>query len=152
MEKHLLNDKWSMWIHEVNDKNWGMDSYKKVYTFNTIEDFWLFYKNINSYEKYQFFLMRDGIKPVWEDEKNIKGGAYSYIISKNLSKDSWVNLSMKMIGETLTNDSDDIINGITYNPKRTTCNIKIWNKECKKTNQRKLNLPYKLKIRYRKHK
>ena len=38
-----LKNKWTIWIHDLYDKNWAIDSYKKLYSFDTIEGFWTFY-------------------------------------------------------------------------------------------------------------
>ena len=44
-----LFSKWTVWYHNCNDKNWDLNSYKNLFEFDTIEDFW---KLINSIEKY----------------------------------------------------------------------------------------------------
>ena len=152
MNKNIypLKNKWTVWIHDLYDKNWNLKSYKKLYTFDTIEDFWTFYKNIDCFNKYMYFLMKNDILPIWENESNINGGAFSYITPKNNSKNSWINLSMKLIGETLTMDNMDQINGASFSPKANICIIKIWNKDCK--NMFNINLDDDIKLRYKPHK
>ena len=44
-----LNDTWVIWIHKITDKNWLKESYKPIYSFNTIQDFWKFYNAIEDY-------------------------------------------------------------------------------------------------------
>ena len=128
---HKLKNNWTIWIHDIYNKKWNIESYKKLYTFDTIESFWIFFNNIDCYDKYMFFLMKNNIRPIWEDKSNIEGGAFSFIVSKNISKKNWLELSMKLIGETLTADNMDDINGASYSPKANVSIIKIWNKNCR---------------------
>ena len=65
-----------MWAHLPHDTNWGIDSYKPIYTFDSIEAIVTLYKIIpdNMVKNCMLFLMREGIIPTWEDEKNRNGG------------------------------------------------------------------------------
>ena len=74
LDKNILNDEWVLWCHDIKDSNWGKDSYIKVYSFNTIEDFWKLYKNLNNVDNIMLFLMKKGIFPLWEDMHNRDGG------------------------------------------------------------------------------
>ena len=126
--KNKLNDKWVLWCHDIKDSNWGKDSYIKVYSFDTIEDFWKLYKNLNSIDNIMLFLMKDGIFPLWEDDKNRNGGAWSYKIKKNQNFDIWKNLSMSLVGGWITDDNQlySDITGISINPHLFTSVVKIW--------------------------
>ena len=35
---HHLNSNWTMWAHLPHDTDWSLNSYKKIYTFKTIEE------------------------------------------------------------------------------------------------------------------
>jgi len=68
----LLNSKWILWSHDLYDNNWSINSYDKIFEFNTINDFWKLYNNFNllgGLNKKNYFLMREGIMPIWEDKK-----------------------------------------------------------------------------------
>ncbi len=145
---HKLQNSWTIWVHDLYDTNWDINSYKKIYEFNTIEDFWVFFNNkdaISSFDNYMYFLMKTNIPPIWENKCNINGGAYSYIISKNSAKQAWIKLCIKLIGETLTHD--DILHGTSYSPKPNISIIKIWNKNS--SIQCNLNINVDVKIRYK---
>lgn len=132
--KHKLNDVWTLWAHLPHDTNWEKDSYIKLHTFNFLEELLCLYKNIdkNLIQNSMFFLMRDGIFPSWEHEKNINGGCFSYKVSDNDIYNTWIQLSFSIIGEVLTNDEDLMknINGITISPKKNFGIIKIWTSNC----------------------
>ena len=77
------------------------------------------------------FLMRKGIQPTWEHEKNRHGGCFSYKINNRQVTNSWKNLSYVLLGETLTESKlSKYINGITISPKKNFCIIKIWLSNC----------------------
>ena len=73
------------------------------------------------------FLMRDGIQPTWEDEKNRKGGCFSYKVANKFVTTAWKQLSYTLMGETLTKDINlrPTINGITISPKKNFCIMRM---------------------------
>jgi hypothetical protein len=148
-----LNDTWVIWIHKITDKNWLKESYKPIYSFNTIQDFWKFYNAIEDYNTNMYFLMREGVFPLWEDAKNRDGGCWSYIIEKDEIREHWTNISAKMIGESITSTHLMDINGISLSPRTNVGVIKIWNKNSELEEQIKLNIEeqYLNAIRYKLH-
>jgi len=78
-------------------------------------------------------LMRDGIEPTWEDEKNRKGGCFSYKIANKEVLSLWKNLSYMLLGENLADNTQLMtsINGITISPKKHFCIVKLWLATCK---------------------
>lgn len=125
-----LDDSYTLWLHNVFDNDWSINGYKKIYTFNTLEDGISLIENINSelVEKTMLFLMKNTIKPIWEDEKNYNGGCFSYKINNNFVYDVWKNISYRLIGNTINEDINIInnITGLSISPKKTYCIIKIW--------------------------
>ena len=131
-----LKSKWVLWVHKVNDSDWGLDSYEKICTIDSVEKFWLIYNNWDEHlprlDMGIFFLMRDGIFPKWEDSRNINGGCWSMRVSRNDICNTWNELTMAMVGEYLCLDDDknSEINGLSISPKKNFCVIKIWNSQC----------------------
>ena len=82
------------------------------------------------------FLMKDGVKPIWEDPKNRDGGCFSYKISNKLVYDVWKELSYVLVGETISSQPSFVTNvtGITISPKKNFCIIKIWMSNCSNQN------------------
>jgi hypothetical protein len=155
-QTNLLNNTWIVWIHKIYDTNWLKESYKQLYSFNTIEEFWKFYKAIPDYSTNMYFLMREGVFPLWEDAKNRNGGTWSYIIEKDDINSHWIQMSAKMIGEIITNTNKhkNDINGISLSPRTNVAIIKIWNKTKSLEKSISLNLdePYSNALRYKVHK
>ncbi len=147
--EHKLNGKWVMWIHKIYNKSWEKDTYIKVHEFDTIESFWVFYNTIDNFTTNMFFLMRDGIFPRWEDESNVNGGVWSYIVQKHEVNSCWIDISIKTIGEILTDEEYlNDINGISLSPRTNVGIIKIWNSDKDKTYELHIDDKYKKDLRY----
>ena len=130
---HKLYDNWTMWAHLPHDTDWSLSSYKKIVSLETIEESLAFFESFPEVmtKNCMLFLMRNGIQPIWEDEKNKKGGCFSYKINNRNVAYSWKNLSYVLLGETLTTpELSKHINGITISPKKNFCIIKIWLENC----------------------
>lgn len=130
-EKITFKNKWVVWIHPNSSDDWTLKGYTKIMEIENIADFWSFMNNfkILNYMDHQFFVMRDGITPLWEDIHNKNGGASSLRISafsENLL-DIWELMCLLTVNENICSDSDDI-NGISFNLKRDLTVIKLWNK------------------------
>ena len=127
-DKHKLNCSWNIWYHHQKN-NWKLDSYNKIFKINSIESFWEFSNNIEligGINSQHYFMMRENITPIWEDERNKTGGCWSIKIPMEKSYELWIKLSMYLIGETITND-DLLVNGISICPKNTSTSVvKIW--------------------------
>jgi len=93
-----------------------------------VEKFWKIYNSLPELADIMLFLMRDDIKPMWEDERNKNGGAYLYKIHNNKLSDIWTEVSCAVIGETLhTNfEMSKKITGISISPKFQTTTLRVW--------------------------
>jgi hypothetical protein len=140
-----LNNKWILWYHDPLDTNWEIGSYKNLHEISSIKEFWEIYKFMDNtiVENSMLFMMRDGIKPLWEDEKNVPGGCWSFKISKGNLYNTWLNLSAYLCGENLIANKKNfnLLNGISISPKKNFCIVKIWNSDKK---QNKLDLLNKI--------
>ena len=75
---HLLNSKWTLWYHKSNDSDWSLESYIKLASFSSIEEFSIVYNSLKPthVQNAMLFLMRDKINPIWESEENRDGGCF----------------------------------------------------------------------------
>ena len=132
--ENKLYDKWTLWGHLPHDTNWTFESYIRILTFNTVEEIIMLLETLPNeiITNCMLFIMRDGIKPMWEDPKNVKGGCFSYKINNKNVVSIWKNLSYSLVGESLTDqvNARQVINGITISPKKNFCIVKIWFSNC----------------------
>jgi len=138
-----LYDKWVLWAHLPHDTDWSFKSYKPIMELSNVEEAVMLYKILpeKMVKNCMLFLMRKGITPMWEDEKNRLGGCFSYkIINKNVYN-VWKFASFCLVGEMLTKNKDmgKYINGITISPKKSFCIIKVWIENCKYQDTNKIN-------------
>jgi hypothetical protein len=132
-ENFDLKNKWVLWFHKVNDNNWSVESYTKVYEINTYYDILFIIKEIDNITSGMFFIMKEGIIPIFEDENNINGGYWSLRISKKDSIDCWEKLLYYICVDNITIDvnHETKINGMSVSPKINNCIFKIWNSDFK---------------------
>ena len=132
-DTHKLYNNWTLWAHLPHDTDWSLSSYKEIVTLDTMESALSIFENLPEVmvKNCMLFLMRKGVQPTWEDEKNRSGGCFSYKINNRNVAYSWKNLSYVLLGETLIKpELCDIINGITISPKKNFCIIKVWLANC----------------------
>lgn len=137
-EFNLLSDKWTLWAHLPHDTDWSISSYKKIYTMGTVEDSIALTETLPDVlvKNCMLFLMKEGIKPIWEDPKNRAGGCFSYKISNKCVYEVWKELSYVLVGESISSQPSFVANvtGITISPKKNFCIIKIWMSNCANQN------------------
>ena len=129
--QHALNDKWKLYYHLPQDKNWSVSSYSVIMSdIDTAEKVISLNEFIHDsvIKNCMLFVMREGITPMWEDPRNRNGGCFSYKISNKFVPEVWKKLFYLMTGETLCKDMNHSqnVNGITISPKKNFCIIKIW--------------------------
>lgn len=125
-----LNSQWDIWYHHSID-DWNIKAYRKIFEIKTVNEFWKFFNNIDclgGINNLHFFMMRQGITPIYEDQKNRNGGVWSMLTQPNKSYSLWETIAVKMIGETLVKDSLSIT-GLSINLKNGIPVIKIWNND-----------------------
>lgn len=123
-----------------------------VASFNSVETFWHTYRHIKRpsdiSEKVDFHLFKKGIKPVWEDTANCKGGKWILRLKKGLSSRYFENLILAMIGEQFLVGEE--ICGAVCSVRNQEDILSLWNKNAsnvgatnriRDTLRRILNLP-----------
>jgi translation initiation factor 4E len=134
---HEFKDKWVLWFHDPSNSDWSLASYENLYTITSIEDFWELFSILDGrkIQEGMFFIMKENIEPLWENEKNCDGGCWSYKINKRDVYQAWVELSIALCIENILKDEENqsIINGISISPKKTFCILKVWNNTSEKS-------------------
>jgi translation initiation factor 4E len=147
----VLKSSWSIYYHTFADDDWSIESYNKLFTFNTIEEYWKFMNNLPCLSNGMFFIMRGEILPIWEDDSNKNGGAWTLFVSNNQIETYFINISAHMVNEQLINLPNEI-NGLSITPKHKSFSIKIWNKNMNESKNVKFNEQVNLvALGYKKH-
>ena len=121
-EMHKLSRKWTIYAHLPHDTDWTLDSYKTLFTTDKMEEFITLTESLPDQliSNCMLFIMKDDIKPIWEDVHNKNGGCFSYKISNKSVPAIWRKFSYKLVGNTLfkSDKTKNNINGITISPKK----------------------------------
>eukprot|EP01121_Diplochlamys_sp_Union-15-3_P012088 TRINITY_DN3579_c0_g1_i1.p1 TRINITY_DN3579_c0_g1~~TRINITY_DN3579_c0_g1_i1.p1 ORF type:complete len:200 (-),score=27.41 TRINITY_DN3579_c0_g1_i1:57-656(-) len=144
------------------------ESYEKTIQplgeFNTVEDYWTLYNHIVRPNDLQYScdyqLFKAGIKPMWEDEANKRGGKYIIRVPKKtrLASKWWEDLLLALIGEQF--GVDDEICGVVVSIRYQEDIISVWNRNAdniearniiQDTLKRVFNLPPTTSLEYKPH-
>ena len=138
IEKELsyrsLKNNWTFYLHLHDTREWNLASYNNILRFHSVEHAILLNDEIHYdlIKKSMMFLMKEDIKPMWEDINNKEGGCFSFkVINKDIEQ-VWKEVYFHVIGSTITKQKSHYknINGITLSPKKKFCILKIWMNDC----------------------
>ena len=131
IENFELKSKWILWYHPTDNNDWSMESYKKVFEIKTYYDLLYIMKNLNNVASGMFFIMREGIKPIYEDPQNMSGGYWSIRLMKRDSHEYFKKIVYYIVMEDLMKkcEHNSKINGLSISPKINNCIFKIWNND-----------------------
>ena len=132
---HQLVDTWTAYAHLPHDTDWTLNSYKTLLSTKQLEEFIAFNEMLPDVviSKCMLFIMKNDVKPIWEDQYNKNGGCFSYKVSNTNVPQIWKKISYQLIGNNLLRPDcpkRNNINGITISPKKNFCIIKIWFADC----------------------
>lgn len=137
-----LQDEWNIWYHHEKD-NWKLSGYKQIYKMNTVQNFWKFYNNwdkVGGVSSKHFFVMKNNITPMWEDQENINGGCWSFKIQEDMSEELWEDLSVYLVNNLLCPTISNEVVGISLCLKKNNNTVvKIWNKNSKHNSLKLIN-------------
>nr|XP_014332724.1 PREDICTED: eukaryotic translation initiation factor 4E type 1B [Bos mutus] len=113
---HPLLNRWALWFFKNDRSRAWQNNLHRVTKFNTVEDFWAIYNNIQLASKLSsgcdYALFKDGIKPMWEDSRN------------NL----WLETLLCLIGESFGEHSQEVC-GAVINIRAKGDKIAVWTRE-----------------------
>lgn len=100
---------------------------RNIATVTTVEEFWQVYVHLNRVSKLapltDYFLFQEGVRPMWEDEANRRGGRLTVRVHKGVSPRAFEDLCLAVIGEQF--DTDDIC-GIACSVRVADNSLSIW--------------------------
>ncbi|CAD5231903.1 unnamed protein product [Bursaphelenchus xylophilus] len=164
--RHMLQHKWAFWFLKGDrTKNWE-DCLKQVVVIDSVELFWRFYIQIMPASCLSFgsdyYLFKEGVKPMWEDPHNVNGGRWLVVVDKQQRHtkldELWLELMMAVIGEQFKGNGKYIC-GAAVNLRQKGDKVALWTSDASLDDvNRKIGITVKNKlgmednIRYEVHK
>jgi len=137
---HPLEYEWTFWYDKrplpqkrvKGEQESYENNLRDIGTFGTVEDFWRYYNHMVKPSKIEtnsnYHLFKKGIKPMWEDSSNAKGGKWVLTIKgeKGVADSLWENVILSLVGETL--DMENEICGAVFSKRKGGDRIAVWNR------------------------
>jgi len=133
-----LDTKWTFWYESKARKDRGrnlsktdyLKDFKKGKTFDTIKTFWDCWNEVQkecnpSSGDCNYELFKHGIKPVWEDPKNVKGGRCVLTYPRTTQEETmkhWVSLMITL----LIGEFGPDINGVVLSTRNWGNTFSVW--------------------------
>ncbi|KAB1259894.1 Eukaryotic translation initiation factor 4E type 1B [Camelus dromedarius] len=136
LELHPLLSRWALWFFKNDRSRAWQDNLHLVTKFDTVEDFWAMYSNIQLASKLSsgcdYALFKDGIEPMWEDSRNKRGGRWLVSLAKQQRHSEldhlWLETLLFLIGESFEEHSWEVC-GAVINIRAKGDKIAVWTRE-----------------------
>jgi translation initiation factor 4E len=129
-KKHPLRYTWIIYYRPPTSKTSDYEaSIHPLCRFSSIEEFWAVFVHLKHpsllphVSDYHFF--REGIRPVWEDEANKKGGKRILRLKKGVVDRYWEELLMCMAGDMFVEASEEVC-GAVVSVRANEDVISVW--------------------------
>lgn len=117
---HALRHNWVFWFRPPISKSNGYLEYEKtlhaVAGFNTVEDFFTIYRHLKRPSSLplvsDYHLFKKGIRPVWEDDENKKGGKWIVRLKKGVADRYWEDLVFAIVGDQFAEASEEVCGAV----------------------------------------
>ena len=132
-----LQNRWCFWHNYYIGPGCTVEEYNaqlhNLCTIGTVQEFWSWYNHLPAVNELRprssYHLMKEGIRPLWEDEANENGGNWTIKVSNKDTSYVWLELLLAVIGEQFSTTTNDEICGVTVSIRADGNNcVEIWNK------------------------
>lgn len=123
---------WVIWYRPPTPKNSDYEkSTKPLCRMSTAQEFWRVFRHLNrpsdlpTVSDYHFF--KEGIRPVWEDDENKRGGKWIMRLKKGVADRYWEELLMALVGDQFFEAADEVC-GFVLSVRSGEDVFSIWTK------------------------
>ncbi|KAF3035997.1 hypothetical protein E8E11_001683 [Didymella keratinophila] len=157
-----LKYSWVVWFRPPTPKNNDYEkSMKPLCRMSTAQDFWKVFVHLKRPSSLptvsDYHVFKEGIRPVWEDEENKRGGKWIMRLKKGVADRYWEELLMACIGNQF-NEAGEEVCGFVLSVRSGEDVFSVWTKndggrniKIRETVKRVLNLPEGTQIIWRSH-
>ncbi|RKF73173.1 Eukaryotic translation initiation factor 4E [Golovinomyces cichoracearum] len=162
---HILRHNWVVWFRPPTVKSNGYVQYEKtlhpVAGFGNVEDFLAVYRHLKRPSTLppvsDYHLFKKGVRPVWEDDENRKGGKWIVRLKKGLADRYWEDLVFAIVGDQFTDASEEVC-GAVLSVRNGEDILSIWARndggrvlKIRETMKRILGFPPDTRVEWKSH-
>ena len=114
---HPLRSTWNLFYRPPTSKYSDYEkSTIKLASISTVENFWTIYSHLKrpsqlpSVSDYHIF--KEGIRPVWEDEANKRGGKWIVRLKKGVADRYWEDLLLAIVGDQFMEAGEEVCGAV----------------------------------------
>lgn len=115
--EHPIKSTWVVWYRPPTSKN---SDYEKstiaLASFSTVEQFWSVYSHLKRPSALpavsDYHIFKKGIRPVWEDEENKRGGKWIVRLRKGVADRYWEELLLAIVGDQFAEAGDEVCGAV----------------------------------------
>jgi translation initiation factor 4E len=130
---HQLRSGWYFWFRPPISKANGYIEYEKtlhpIASCSTAEEFFVVYQHLKRPSALplvsDYHLFKKGIRPIWEDEENKKGGKWIVRLKKGVADRYWEDMLFAIIGDQFGEASDEVC-GVVLSVRNGEDILSIW--------------------------
>lgn len=115
--EHTLRNTWNLFYRPPANKFSDYEkSTIKLASISTAENFWTIYTHLKQPSLLptvsDYHIFKDGIRPVWEDEANKKGGKWIIRLKKGVADRYWEDLLLAIIGDQFMEAGEEVCGAV----------------------------------------
>ncbi|KAJ4377298.1 hypothetical protein N0V83_000122 [Neocucurbitaria cava] len=157
-----LKSTWVVWYRPPTPKNTDYErSIVSIIKFSTAQEFWKVFVHLKKPSTLptvsDYHVFKAGIRPVWEDEENKRGGKWIMRLKKGVADRYWEELLMALVGDQFMEAREEVC-GFVLSVRSGEDVLSIWTKndggrniKIRETIKRVLELPDGTNIVWRSH-
>ncbi|KKY18377.1 putative translation initiation factor [Phaeomoniella chlamydospora] len=160
--EHALKNTWVLFYRPPTHK---FSDYEKstiqLASISTVENFWTIYSHLKRPSSLptvsDYHIFKSGIRPVWEDDANKKGGKWIVRLKKGVSDRYWEDLLLAIVGDQFAEASDEVC-GAVLSVRSGEDVLSVWTKndggrniKIRETIKRLLQFPLDTNIIWKSH-
>ena len=136
LDSLLPSGGWTLYFHPAKETRWHMDTFKTVTKVTTFRDLANVFAAVTPTDwiRGKFFFTPEGIPPLMENAKNIRGGSYSLRVDRVIAHEVKQRYIVAAVLGKCVKDNSDAISCIRITPRRDFNILQIWNRDCQKFN------------------
>ena len=117
LTEHVLRNSWVLYYRPPANKFSDYEkSTTKIATISTVESFWTIYCHLKRPSSLptvsDYHVFKDGIRPVWEDEANKRGGKWIVRLKKGVADRYWEDLLLAIIGDQFMEAGEEVCGAV----------------------------------------